>query len=67
MTELDDSSQDLSRELRWLRQAIGDLAEIITGKLDLRGPTVLEMKEAPNTREAEYSYSRTYGDLTRSA
>jgi excisionase family DNA binding protein len=46
MHELDDSTLDLSTELRWLRQAIGDLAGIITDKLDVNGPAVLDMQEA---------------------
>jgi hypothetical protein len=46
MNELQENTPDLSTELRLLRQAIGDLAVIMTAKRDLSGPAVLDMKDA---------------------
>ena len=46
MKELDDSTPDLSTELRWLRQGIGDLTKIMAEKMDLNGPAVLDMPQA---------------------
>jgi hypothetical protein len=46
MNELHENTPDLSIELRLLRQAIGDLAVIMTAKRDLSGPAVLDMKDA---------------------
>jgi excisionase family DNA binding protein len=58
MNELHENTPDLSTELRLLRQAIGDLAVIMTAKRDLSGPAVLDMKDAATylstTRHALY-------------
>jgi excisionase family DNA binding protein len=46
MNALHESARDLPTELRLLRQAIGDLAVIMTAKMELSGPAVLDMKDA---------------------
>ena len=46
MNALHESTRDLPTELRLLRQAIGDLAVIMTAKMELSGPAVLDMKDA---------------------
>jgi excisionase family DNA binding protein len=58
MNGLDESTLDLAAELRLLRQAIGELAVILTAKVDISHPAVLNIKAAATylgtTRDALY-------------